>query len=77
MFFTPWLRLEFEGWILLRTLLGMAVRSFWNDLEKLPKSASREILGGWVNILAWGHLCANKWSGKKLFCGGMILCWGF
>ena len=35
---------SFEGWVLLRILLKMAVHSFWSDLEKLPKSASGEIL---------------------------------
>ena len=37
---------SFEGWILLRISLGLAVRSFWSDLEKFPKSASGEILEG-------------------------------
>ena len=37
---------SFEGWILLRTSLGLAVRSFWSDLEKFPKSASGEISEG-------------------------------
>ena len=53
---------SFEGWILLRISLGLAVRSFWSDLEKHPKSASGEILKGWVNILAWGPFWAKKWS---------------
>ena len=35
-----------EGWILLRISLGLAVRSFWSDLKKFPKSASGEILEG-------------------------------
>ena len=34
-----------EGWILLRISLGLAVRSFWSDLGKFPKSASGKILG--------------------------------
>ena len=33
--------------------LKMAVRSFWSDLGKFPKSAFGEILWGWVNMLAW------------------------
>ena len=37
---------SFEGWILLRISLGLAVRSFWSDLEKFPKSAPGEILEG-------------------------------
>ena len=46
--------LSFEGGVLLSVSLELAVRTFCNDLEKFPKSASGEILGGWVNILAWG-----------------------
>ena len=38
--------LSFEGGILLSIPLGLAVRTFWNDLEKFPKSASGEILEG-------------------------------
>ena len=34
-----------EGWILLRISLGLAVRSFWNDLEKFPKWATGQTLG--------------------------------
>ena len=36
---------SFEGWVLLRISLGLAVRTCWSDLEKFPKSASGEILG--------------------------------
>ena len=43
----------------------MAARSFWSDLDKLPKSASGEILKGWVNILAWGPFWDEKWVRKK------------
>ena len=68
---------SFEGWILLRISLGLAVRSFWSDLEKFPKSASGEILEGLGNISAWGPFWAEKRSGKRWFCGGMILWWGF
>ena len=57
---------SFEGWILLRISLGLAVRSFWSDLEKFPKSASGEILGGWVNILGWGPFWGKKWVPKKM-----------
>ena len=45
---------NFEEWVLLRMSLGLAVRTCWSDLEKHPKSASGQILRGWVNILAWG-----------------------
>ena len=65
---------SFEGWILLRISLGLAVRSFWNDLGKFPKSASGEI---WGDILARGPFWSKKWSRKMWFCGGMILWWGF
>ena len=37
--------LSFEGGILLSISLGLAVRIFWSDLEKFPKSASGKILG--------------------------------
>ena len=35
---------SFEGWLLLRISLGLAVRLCWSHLEKFPKSASGEIL---------------------------------
>ena len=44
----------------------MAVRSFWSDLEKFQKSASGEILKGWVNISGWGAFCAKKMVLKKM-----------
>ena len=44
----------------------MAVRSFWSDLEKFPKSASGEILEGWVNILGWGPFWGKKLVPKKM-----------
>ena len=31
---------------MLRCSLGLAVRTFWGDLEKCPKSATGQILGG-------------------------------
>ena len=34
-----------EGGVLLSVSLGLAVRIFWSDLEKFPKSASGKILG--------------------------------
>ena len=68
---------SFEGWVLLRISLGLAVRSFWSHLEKFSKSASGEILQGWVNILAWGPFRVKKWYRKNMFCGGTILWWGF
>ena len=69
---------SFEGWILLRISLGLAVRSFWSDLEKFPKSASEEILGG-VGSTFWpGDLFGPKnGPGKSCFveewiCGGVL-----
>ena len=44
---------SFEGWILLRISLGLAVRSFWSDLEKFPKSASGEVLEGSGGSTFW------------------------
>ena len=35
-----------EGGVLLSISLGLAVRTFWSDLEKFPKSASGKILEG-------------------------------
>ena len=45
--------LSFEGGILLSISLGLAVRIFWSDLEKFPKSASGKIWGAtfWVGDL--------------------------
>ena len=56
---------SFEGWILLRISLGLAVRHCWSDLEKFPKSASEEILEGWVNILGWGPFWGKKMGPEK------------
>ena len=36
---------SFEGGVLVTISLGLAVRTFWSDLEKFPKSASGMILG--------------------------------
>ena len=57
---------SFEGCILLRISLGLAVRQWWSDLEKFPKSASGEILEGLGNILGWGPFCGNKMVPKKM-----------
>ena len=51
---------SFEGWILLRISLGLAVRSFWSDLEKFPKSASGEILEGSGQHLGLGTSLCQK-----------------
>ena len=68
---------SFEGWILLRISLGLAVRSFWKDLEKFPKSASGGILEGSGQHFGLGRFLGRKkkWSRKRWFCGGMILWW--
>ena len=42
--------LSFEGRILLSISLGLAVRIFWSDLEKFPKSASGKIWGRHVGL---------------------------
>ena len=57
---------SFEGWILLRISLGLAVRHCWSDLEKFPKSAPGEIWGAWVNILGWGAFWDEKMVPKKM-----------
>ena len=66
---------SFEGGILLSISLGLAVRIFWSDLEKFPKSASGKIWGAtfWVGDL----LGAKNGSGKhgfveEWFCGGVL-----
>ena len=42
------------------------------------KSSKNRPLGRFgADILARGRFWAKKWSRKKLFCGGMILWWGF
>ena len=51
---------SFEGWILLRISLKMAVRSFWSDLEKFPKSASGEILEGSGQHFGLGTFLSQK-----------------
>ena len=57
---------SFEGWVLLRISLGLAVRLCWSDLEKFPKSASGGFWKGRVNILAWGPFWAKKMVLKKM-----------
>ena len=57
---------SFEEWILLRISLGLAVRSFWSDLEKFPKSASGEILEGSDQHFVLGRFLGRKKFRKKL-----------
>ena len=56
---------SFEGWILLSISLGLAARSFWSDLEKLPKSASGEILEGSGQHFGLGSFWGEKMVLKK------------
>ena len=65
---------SFEGWVLLRISLGLAVRTDWSDVKKLQKSASGEI---WGRDFGSGTFLGETWSRKNWFCGGMILWWGF
>ena len=57
---------SFEGWVLLRISLGLAVRSFWSDLEKFPKSASGEILEGSGQHFGLGTFLGQKMVRKKM-----------
>ena len=57
---------SFEGWVLLRIPLKMAVRSFWSDLEKFPKSASGEILGELGQHFGLGTFWGKKIVRKKM-----------
>ena len=56
---------SFEGWILLRVSLGLAVRPFWSDLEKFPKSASGEILEGSGQHFGLGTFLSQKMTPEK------------
>ena len=56
---------SFEGWILLRISLELAVRSFWNDLEKHPKSAPGEILEGSGQHFGLGTFLSQKMIPEK------------
>ena len=56
---------SFEEWILLRISLGLAVRSFWSDLEKFPKSVSGEILEGSGQHFGLGTFLSQKMNPEK------------
>ena len=56
---------SFEEWILLRISLGLAVRSFWSDLEKFKKSASGEILEGSGQHFGLGTFLGRKHGPEK------------
>ena len=67
--------LSFEGGILLSISLGLAVRIFWSDLEKFPKSASGKIFGPtfWVGDLFGVNKCSEKHGFvEERFCGGVL-----
>ena len=48
---------------------------FLEPFGKVPKIGLWEDF--WGDILAWGRFWDEKCSLEKLFCGGMILWWGF
>ena len=54
--------LSFEGGILFIISLGLAVRTFWSDLEKCPKSASGKI---WGRQFGLGTFLGEKTVSKK------------
>ena len=67
--------LSFEGGILLSISLGLAVRTFWSDLEKSPKSASGNILEGSGQHFGPGTFLGSNMGAEKdssvreWFCG--------
>ena len=54
--------LSFEGGILLSISLGLAVRTFWSDLEKCSKLASEKI---WGQHFGLGSFLEYKMVPKK------------
>ena len=56
---------SFEGWVLLRISQGLAVRTFWSDLEKYPKSALGQILGGSGQHFGLGTFWCQKMGPEK------------
>ena len=64
-----------EGGVLLSISLGLAVHTFWSDLEKFPKSASGKIWGAtfWVgDLFVVKHNSENKGFVEEWFCGGVL-----
>ena len=67
-----------EGEVLLSFSLGLAVRTFWSDLEKFPKSASGKILDGSGQHFGLGTFLESTMGPKKhtfamkSFCEGEI-----
>ena len=57
--------LSFEGGVLLSISLGLAVRTFWSDLEKFPKSASGKTLGQ--------HFVLGTFLGRKMVLEKVVL----
>ena len=56
---------SFESGVLLSISLGLAVRIFWSDLEKFPKSASGEILEGSGQHFGLGTFLSQKMNPEK------------
>ena len=54
-----------EGGVLLSISLGLAVRTFWSDLEKFPKSASGNILEGSGQHFGPGTFLGSKMGPEK------------
>ena len=67
--------LSFEGGVLLSISLGLAVCTFWSDLEKFPKSASGKSLEGSGQHFGSGTFLGSKMGPEKngfveeWFCG--------
>ena len=60
--------LSLAGGILHSISIGLAVRTFWNDLRKFPKSASGEILEG-----SGQHFGPGTFLGSKMVPKNMVL----
>ena len=54
-----------EGGVLLSISLGLAVRTFWSDLEKFQKSASGNILEGSGQHFGPGTFFGSKMRPEK------------
>ena len=58
----------FAGGVMLSCSLGLAVRTFWSDLEKFPKSAAGNILEGSGQHFGTGTFLGSKMGpGKHSF----------
>ena len=54
-----------EGGVLLSISLGLAVRTFWSDLEKFPKSASGNTLEGSGQHFGPGSVLGSNMGPEK------------